>query len=241
MPPSGERFVDVFAGRGNVAFAAMALLDYTDYWINDKRNERFFLAIHNSLDKRIPTPHMVRRLPHTSQITLDAYDIMKARGRISKQRTLLEPLLTFSGGGYEQAGRRSLKGGGVSASGFYRNFLKARKLMSFYPGTKTRITALDWRKVFAELGPDDFCFCDPPYVGANVKTYGWKIEENIAFRDALMDAKFKWMLTEYRHKIYKPLTELFGKPRTFRVQKTINNANRGWARQWVTECVWKNF
>ena len=99
---------------------------------------------------------------------------------------------------------------------------------------------MDYHDVLAKLTEDDFAFIDPPYANAKVGTYGWEIKQNIELRDILLDAKFKWMLTEYNDPIYRPLTKRFGPPIEITVQRTMDNANdMGGRRRKATECVWR--
>ncbi len=45
FPPVGDRFVDVFAGRGNLTWAVMSMLNYRRYWINAVGTYHFFNEI----------------------------------------------------------------------------------------------------------------------------------------------------------------------------------------------------
>jgi hypothetical protein len=45
FPPVGDRFVDVFAGRGNITWAVMSMLNYRSYWINALGTIDFFREI----------------------------------------------------------------------------------------------------------------------------------------------------------------------------------------------------
>jgi hypothetical protein len=45
FPPVGDRFVDVFAGRGNLTWAVMSSLNYRRYWINAVGTYHFFNEI----------------------------------------------------------------------------------------------------------------------------------------------------------------------------------------------------
>ena len=53
LPPSGKRFIEPFAGRGNVYFRVAQHLDYEEFWINDHYMFRFFQALlHMPCQKR---------------------------------------------------------------------------------------------------------------------------------------------------------------------------------------------
>lgn len=245
LPPSGKRFIDPFSGRGNVVWAAMSLLDYQSYWINDIQTSAFFHQLSGSPIWAIP-----KRGRNDPKSLRSSYNKMKeySRGKVLPDgrrfppkfppSSLLEPLLTFSGGRYSDAGFRG-GGGGVSSAGFKRKVDAARELMKTH---QTRITNWDYRKVLAECTDEDTLFFDPPYLGAVVKSYSDKTLNHQELVDILLNAKFRWLLTEYEHKIYKPLTEKFGEPIRIRVHKSMTNAQQTKSKRvWATECIWRNF
>jgi len=148
---------------------------------------------------------------------------------------LLEGYLTFSGGSYAQAGRKSDKNGGVSRKGYERNLVWARWLML---EKRPRLTAWDYRKVLAECGPNDIVYLDPPYKGCNVKTYTDKSLDHEELVSLLLKARFKFVLSEYENPVYAPL----GEPIRVRVPKAMMNANHtGGKTPTATECLWSNF
>jgi site-specific DNA-adenine methylase len=151
---------------------------------------------------------------------------------------LMEAFLTFSGGDFIDAGFRS-SGGGASQPGYQHKVHHACALLCV---RNHRITAMDYKDCLAELGADDFAFVDPPYIGAQVKSYNDKTLKHPELVDILLDAPFKWMLTEYDHPTYRPLTEKFGEPVRVEMQKVMHNSNYTQGkRQKVVECVWKNY
>jgi site-specific DNA-adenine methylase len=244
LPSKGKRFVDPFSGRGNLVWAAMSLLDYQSYWINDIQTFSFFRQI--KLSHIYAVPERTRNDPKSLK---QSYNRMKEynRGRVFPDgrklpkkfppSAMLEPLLTFSGGTYSTAGFRG-GGGGVSSAGFREKLDAARELMKTH---ETRITRLDYKEVLRQCTEEDVCFIDPPYLGASVKAYSDKTLNHQELVDILLNAKFRWMLTEYEHPIYKPLTEKFGEPIRIRVHKSMNNANERKAKRWATECIWRNY
>jgi hypothetical protein len=48
LPPEGKRFVDLFAGRGNVTWAVMSLLRYEEFWLNDIQSFPFLDGLKHS-------------------------------------------------------------------------------------------------------------------------------------------------------------------------------------------------
>ena len=60
--------------------------------------------------------------------------------------------------------------------------------------------------------------------------------------EILLNARFRWVLSEYEDEIYAPLTSKFGEPVRITVRKTMNDSNHhGGKRPWGVECVWRNF
>jgi hypothetical protein len=101
LPMSGERFVDVFAGRGSVSFAVLANLQYEKMWINAKGTHEFFEA----LQFLGSFPHKDTRLRffrnyQVPQRSKAAYEREKA---FTVRASLLDQALM-----YEEAGRPDL-------------------------------------------------------------------------------------------------------------------------------------
>src|ERR1035437_6677936 len=57
LPRNGRKFIDLFAGRGNISFCAMqAGLVYDEWVLNDIRTYTFFQALKDHGDK-VAVPH----------------------------------------------------------------------------------------------------------------------------------------------------------------------------------------
>jgi len=237
-PPSGKVFCDVFAGRGSVAFAAMTLLDYQSYWINAVGTDKFF----HGLWQRSSFAADLER-----QRSKKFYDQMKVLAEFQyvkpTRAALMEAFLCFSGGTLEDAGLRG-GAGGVGQLGFKHKVHHACSLLCV---REHRITSMDYQDALAELTDQGFAFIDPPYKNAKVKSYDDTMLDHTELVKILLQAKFKWLLTEYRNGVYRPLTEKFGEPLEIKVQKTMENSNpsRGKGkkgkRKKVAECLWKNY
>jgi len=232
-PPSGKVFCDVFAGRGNVTWAAMTLLGYESYWINAVGTDKFYYGIW-------------QRSRYADDLgrerSKEFYDEMKALAlsqHVKPTRAaLMEAFLTFSGGTFEDAGFRS-SGGGATRAGYEHKVHHACALLCVL---EHRITAMDYKDALAELSSDDFAYIDPPYKDAKVKSFSDKTLDHRELVAILLDAPFRWILSEYEHPVYGPLTEKFGKPMRIEVQKVMDNSNYTQGkRKKVVECLWKNF
>jgi len=82
-------------------------------------------------------------------------------------------------------------------------------------------------------------YLDPPYKDASVTAYSDKTLDHGEMMQMLLNAKFKWVLSEYENEIYKPLTEKFGEPIRITVPKAMG-ISRG-QQPTAVECLWKNF
>jgi site-specific DNA-adenine methylase len=220
MPRSGGLFIEPVAGRGNVFYSAAMHLDFDKWWLNDIQTAPFFRAL-----KGMKRSFVV---PERTKEEFIKYRELHQKGDVSA--ILLEPYLTFSGGGYKKAGF----GGKRSANAL--NYGKTLSVCSsLLRKNKVKITQVDWEKInFDKLGADDFVFFDPPYLGADVRAYSNQFN-HVKMVEVLKNAKFKWMLTEYEQPLY--LNEL-GQP-CERLQVQLACDGIGTKRR--VECIWKNY
>jgi hypothetical protein len=90
------------------------------------------------------------------------------------------------------------------------------------------------------LAQPTWCIFDPPYLGA-AKACGAYDDTTVDYPDLvqrLLHAKFRWVLSEYDNKIYRPL----GEPRRIMVRRSMGNSNyTGGIRPMAEECLWSNF
>jgi site-specific DNA-adenine methylase len=219
MPRHGRRYVEPFVGRGNVFFAA-AELDFEKWHINDFSTASFFETL-ISTGGNIEVPGR----------TEDAYRRLKLLFESGDaQSILLEPYITFSGGGYKNGGFGGKRS--ASASGYKNTLLRCAKILF---DTRPKITSLDWKDLgLSKLGGNDFVFFDPPYFGADVRAYSNKFDHAGMVR-LLKKAKFKWMLTEYEQDFY---LDAFGEPC---YRQGVQLACDGRGNRNREECIWINY
>ena len=225
MPPQGRSYVEPFAGRGNVFWAAASSqLGFQRWALNDIRTAPFFEA--------------VRDIGDTIEVPEKSHEEYSRQREAFEQgdpkAILLEPYFTFDGDGYG----RGLQGkNGPTLAGYTRTLRACHRLMN---ATKAIITGCDWTEFdWSSLTPDDFVFIDPPYLGSDVQSYkenDLNHEELVRF---LLAAKFKWMFTEYAHELY--FREI-GQPFFIRDMQlnAVNFQVRG-GKERRLECVWKNY
>ncbi len=225
MPRQGRSYVEPFAGRGNVFWAAASSqLGFQQWELNDIRTAPFFEAVRDIGD--------TMEVPEKSREEYTRHREAFRRG--DPKAILLEPYFTFNGDGYG----RGLQGkDGPTVAGYTRTLRACHRLLHT---TNAIITDCDWTELgWSSLTPDDFVFIDPPYLGGDVRSYKENDLDHEDLVRLLKAAKFRWMLTEYAHELY--FREL-GQP-FFIKDMQLNAPNfrvtRGKERR--LECVWKNY
>ena len=220
MPTNGNLYVEPLVGRGNVYFAAALKLNFKRWHINDLSTAPFFNAL-------LKTGGNIK-VPDRTKEEFEKQRLLFGRG--NTKAILLEPYLTFSGGGYKKAGFGGLRS--ANATGYANTLKRCANIMRV---TQPTITMLDWKNLGLEhLTSEDFVIFDPPYFGADVRAYSNKFDHSGMVK-LLKNAKFKWMLTEYRQDIY---VAEFGEPK---YKKFVQLACDGRCDKQRTECVWTNY
>ena len=163
LPKNGRTYVEPFAGRGNLFWAAAERgLKFRRWWLNDIATAPFFKAI-RQLGDRI-------KVPPRNRTEFERYREADRFG--DPAAILLAPHLSFAGGHYD-AGFKGGAGfgagsGGVSRAGYQRALRECHTILA---RTHPRITALDWRRLGLEkLTDDDLVVFDPPYPNSNIRS-----------------------------------------------------------------------
>jgi hypothetical protein len=220
LPKAGRIYCEPFAGRGSVFFAVALHLQFKHWWLNDIATASFFEAI--------------MRIGNTVEVpprTADEYYRQWELARLGDERAIiLEPYLTFGGGGYGRGGFGGKKG--ASQSGYAKSIRKCHALLH---STAPKITALNWRDMSLEkLTEDDVVFLDPPYPNADVRSYRNDTLNHEELVDILLRAKFRWLLSGYPH----PVLHRLGDPFWAKEVKLLSIRGEQEPR---TECLWSNF
>lgn len=227
MPRSGDLYLEPFAGRGNVFWTAASFgLSFHRWQLNDLRTAPFFEAIRLVGDSYI--------VPERSKE--EYYRQWELFKQNDPSGIIMEPQLTFGGGGYGSGGPGGKKG--ATAQGYTKTLRVCHALMQ---STNVTITNLDWRSLpWESLSPDAFVYLDPPYREADVRAYNPGDVNHEELVRVLLTAKFRWMLSEYSNDLY---TTHLGQPQYTKDMQLIaadhNLANGGKERR--IECIWKNY
>jgi site-specific DNA-adenine methylase len=220
LPKRGRTYCEPFAGRGSVFFAAASRLEFRRWWLNDIATAPFFEAI-LSVGSAVQVP------PRSKE---EYYRQWALTRQGDKRAIILEPYLTFGGGGYGRGGFGNKKG--ASQSGYTKIIRECHRLLH---STAPRITALDWQDMGLErLTGDDVVFLDPPYPDADVRSYTDGTVDHEALVDSLLKAKFRWLLCGYLH----PILCRLGEPLWAKEMKLLSIRGEQQPR---TECLWSNF
>jgi site-specific DNA-adenine methylase len=221
MPQEGTTYVEPFAGRGNVFFAAALNLNFQAWVINDLRTSRFFEA----LIKR----GSAVTVPQRTQAEFNKQKRCFRKG--SYRAELLAPYLTFAGGGYKRGSFGNLRG--ANRANYTQTLRDSSRIL-----TKIRptIQQKDWKELdWSTLDENAFVYFDPPYLGCDVRAYSSACFDYGGLIRLLKSARFKWMLSEYDKPLY---LRAFGKPFcTLSVQLICD----GKGEKQRNECVWKNY
>ena len=230
LPKQGRTYVEPFCGRGNIYWSAVSAgLKFERWWLNDLATIPFFRA--------------VQRAGHTIKVPV------RCRAEFERQKqahvsgdltaVLLEPFLTFNGGGYSAGckGREHVTandhGGGAGAAGYQRIIRECHQIMR---KTRPRLTSFDWRNMGIEsLREDDVVVLDPPYPNASVGPYTDATVNYEELVDTLLRARFKWILCGYLH----PVLHRLGNPVWAKDVQLISLPPDD--KDSRTECLWSNF
>jgi len=231
LPKHGRTYLEPFAGRGNLFWAAAcAGLQYDKWWLNDTVTAPYFRAI-KEIGDTIEVPECSR------------YEYERQRGAFKsgdQTAALLEPFLSFGGAGYLHSGFRGTRQGGVSADGYQKTLRTCHEIIR---RTRPRISSLDWKDMGLEgLGKQDVVVIDAPYPNTNLRSYTAETVDYFALVDLLLSAKFRWVLCGYIH----PALHRLGEPawaaadvRFLYFPPTGKGKRYGEERR--IECLWTNY
>lgn len=223
FPKSGNIYLDAFAGRGNVFWYFIDHGKFKSWHLNDIKTKPFFDELKKSGDIVVP------------DLTKEEYDkyFKLHRSGYNRDAILLEPYLTFSGGGYG-AGCRTRQNKGVSKNSYKNKIQKAHEILNKF---NVNITALDYREAIKNLSSNDFVYLDPPYYKASVRAYRNDTLDHEEMAKILKDANFKWVLSEYETDMY---LDILGKPVDKYEVRLLSTNFKHKEQSKKVECLWTN-
>jgi site-specific DNA-adenine methylase len=226
IPKKGRKFIDLFSGRGNVTFRAIAEeLGYNEWVLNDINMAPFFRAIRDYGAEFRATP-----------ITKAEYYRL---GELAKQGDphawLMEPFLCYNGGRYFVNWTKGAGGGRRKPESITNVVRLAHRLLV---EKQVRITDMDWLDCLKaeNLGPDDFVFVDAPYIGCDVDAYSAESICPTELIEYLQKAPFPWVFTEYEQPLY---VTAFGEP-AYKKEVQLRSCEVQKTKEKRTECIWTN-
>jgi site-specific DNA-methyltransferase (adenine-specific) len=229
LPRDGHIYLEPFAGRGNLFWAAIESgLKYKRWWLNDIATAPFLDAIRTH-------GHTIKVPPRSREEFEKQRDAFK---RGDPTAILLAPHLAYSGGLYE-SGVKGGSGcgdddGGVTSTGFEKTLKECHRILH---RTKAKITSLDWTRLpLNTLSDDDVVVIDAPYPHAQVKAYSDATVDYETLVDVLLKAKFRWVFCGYPH----PLLHRLGAPIWARDMQLLCVRIKA-GQEERNECVWANF
>lgn len=229
LPKHGRTYVEPFVGRGNIYWSAVSAgLKYEKWWLNDIATIPFF--------------HAIKEIGHVIEVpehNREEYDRQReASKRGDPMAVLLEPLLTFGGGGYRCSGFRGTHRGGVSSPAYQRTLRECNRIMH---KTRPRLSSLDWREMkLKDLGPEDTVLIDAPYPSTDVRSFSDATVDYVELVDTLLSARFRWLVCGYVH----PALHRLGDPfwaKEVRFLYFTDREERKFGEERRIECLWRNY
>lgn len=247
FPYEGKRYIEPFAGKGNVFFAAVQRLSYTWWFLNDRYTCPFFEAILQADLQRLPDrlePEHEFILPNTE-------------GHIP---ILLESIISYGGKGYKSSGCRIDWRWRYDKNRLIDKFLRSRQLLK-----KAQITPYDWREFLAtfsgwipeqqkweddrvmsqeefkpglKLYPDDFIYFDPPYFdtkSAYPQINHWSL---IDYCNWLNDNGVRWAISGYDCFVYEDNLEYKWK---HQIERNVEMTSVNGELTPAIETLWTNY
>ena len=223
MPHRGRIYCEPFAGLAALYWKMALAAEYEQWRLNDIRTAPFLRALltrGNAVE--VPLRSHEEFLGQKDSFALG-----------DPTAILLGPYFSFNGGFYDKGERQNK--GSITASSYEARLRMSNAIMTL---TQPEVTAVDWKQVVADLGPQDFVYYDPPYRDCHVGSYHSNdiIHEELV--QELLQAPYRWLLSEYQHPIYDRLGRPFWRKE---VQLGTTNYRDDGGKGRRVECLWRNF
>lgn len=246
FPYQGRRYIEPFAGKGNVYFAAVQSLNYTWWSINDRYTCPFFEAILQADLRSLPEslePEHEFILPNT-------------RGHIP---LLLESIVSYGGKGYKSSGCKIDWRWRYDKKRLVDKILVSRQLLR-----KANITPYDWREFLAtfhgwipgeqkweddlsgseefkpglKFWPDDFIYFDPPYFDTRASYPQINHLVLIEYMNWLSESGVKWAISGYDGFVYEDNLEYINK---YQIERNVEMTSINGSLTPTIETLWTNY
>jgi site-specific DNA-adenine methylase len=217
FPQTGRRYVEPFAGRGNVFFEFFQRALFESYHLNDLNTGNFFQAL-----ARCP----IDDLPRSQEDVDLSFEMWQTRATLLDPVALsIEPFATFRGKGYS-SGRHDR----YTYKKASNRILAAQNILqqSNVTWSKQDWVWLPWD----EYNEYDFLYVDPPYIREDSTGYGDINHSELCKR--LLASSAGWVLSGYDNEVYR---QYLGKPEAT-LDRQIEMTNQ--INATATECVWSN-
>lgn len=182
FPKTGRKYIEPFAGLGNVFFQAKKDLKFEEWHLGDI-DISFFIAMLNANFDDLPDK-------------VSKNDFLVWRNINNSISKIIEPKITFAGKGY-QAG---FDGGHISHPPYngklHRIICEEARRLLF----DVNVKEISWEKQdYAGLTYKDFVYFDPPYFGTKASYPNINHMELVKL---LNTATFRWALSGYDNELY---------------------------------------
>lgn len=226
FPHRCRRYVEPFTGRGNVYWMAREIIQFEEVWLNDLQTIPFFRALQESTEEQLA------EAVGTSRPTRERFEQLRDN-RADLASIVCEPWVSYCGAGYNVAGGSLEVAKIASPLGYLMDIIHASRAIK---RDRATLTAVDFSAVLDNCEPGDFVYLDPPYRDAKVSGYTGKTVDFSKMIEQLRAAKFRWLLSEYRHADYD---SAFGEPiSTKNIQMSMAADTKSHRR---IECLYSNF
>lgn len=249
FPYEGRNYIEPFAGKGNVFFAAVQRLSYKGWSLNDKYSTDFFKAVLEA---------DLSKLPETLKPE-DEFILPNTGGYIP---LLLESVVSYGGKGYKSSGCRIDWRWRYDKNRLVDKFLRSREFLK-----KATITPYDWREFLAmwqgwlpeeqrweqypphgmlpdefkpglKMCPDDFIYFDPPYF--DTKSAYPQINHYclIDYCNWLNDHGIRWAISGYDCFVYEDNLEYKWK---HQIERNVEMTSVNGELTPAIETLWTNY
>ena len=190
FPTEGNKYLEPFAGYGNVFYAAKNKLHFKEWHLNDLYHADFLKALINADTSLLP-----------DTVPKEDFDKWKTAAIIDKHphAVILRSRCTYLSGGWDK-GHSGDSGThvGYKKQNFEPLIHTARALLT---APHVSITSLDWAALpWGLYNSSDFVYLDPPYHETEVSTYP-NIDHDTLIAH-LKKATYRWVLSGNDTELY---------------------------------------